>query len=162
MTAPQQPLTCQRCGRAVRTSADQYDVFERMHFVCFHFEFEHDPFDPDEECSAGGCPSRTVNARPMRRPENRQLIRQLTQQLSDRLTDDQKVWAQEYLTAGEWALALEMLADWLSEDARPITIEERDSFRRLADEMTITQRVMRAIDHCPDKPERRPAGRVEV
>ena len=28
-----------------------------MHYVCFHYEFEHDPADPDEECSAGGCPS---------------------------------------------------------------------------------------------------------
>lgn len=28
-----------------------------MHYVCFHYEFEHDPVDPDEECGAGGCPS---------------------------------------------------------------------------------------------------------
>lgn len=28
-----------------------------MHYVCFHFEFEHDPYDPDEECNAGGCPA---------------------------------------------------------------------------------------------------------
>ena len=33
----------------------QYDVFEQMHYVCFHYEFEHDPFDPDEECTAGGA-----------------------------------------------------------------------------------------------------------
>ena len=39
--------------------------------VCFHYEFEHDPFDPDEECTAGGCPSAAVNPRPDRRPENR-------------------------------------------------------------------------------------------
>ena len=42
-----------------------------MHYVCFHYEFEHDPFDPDEECTAGGCPSAAVNPRPERRPENR-------------------------------------------------------------------------------------------
>jgi hypothetical protein len=28
-----------------------------MHYVCFHYEFEHDPTDPDEVCNAGGCPS---------------------------------------------------------------------------------------------------------
>jgi len=42
-----------------------------MHYVCFHYEFEHDPIDVDEECSAGGCPSAAVNPHPERRPENR-------------------------------------------------------------------------------------------
>ncbi|MDX6242237.1 MAG: hypothetical protein QOG10_7186 [Kribbellaceae bacterium] len=50
-------LECQRCRRPVRASAATYEVFERMHYVCFHYEFEHDPADPDEVCSAGGCPS---------------------------------------------------------------------------------------------------------
>lgn len=31
-------------------------MFEQMHYVCFHFEFEHRA-DPDVECSAGGCPA---------------------------------------------------------------------------------------------------------
>lgn len=39
-----------------------------MHYVCFHYEFEHDPADPDEECTAGGCPSTVINPRPDRRP----------------------------------------------------------------------------------------------
>jgi hypothetical protein len=39
-----------------------------MHYVCFHYEFEHDPVDPDEECGAGGCPSAAVGPRPERRP----------------------------------------------------------------------------------------------
>lgn len=34
-----------------------------MHYVCFHYEFEHDPTDPDTECSGGGCPSRRVGLR---------------------------------------------------------------------------------------------------
>jgi hypothetical protein len=41
----------------VRTSAANFATFEEMHYVCFHYEFEHDPADPDEECQAGGCPS---------------------------------------------------------------------------------------------------------
>jgi hypothetical protein len=43
-------------------SQEQYQTFERMHYVCFHYEFEHHPFDPDEECDAGGCPSFKLDA----------------------------------------------------------------------------------------------------
>lgn len=46
---------CRRCGREV--ASPDFDVFEQMHYVCFHYEFEHDPADVDAECSAGGCPS---------------------------------------------------------------------------------------------------------
>jgi hypothetical protein len=35
-----------------------------MHYVCFHYEFEHDAFDPDEECTAGGRPSFKLDAPP--------------------------------------------------------------------------------------------------
>jgi hypothetical protein len=49
--------TCRHCGRPVVVSADQFEVFERMHYTCFHYLFEHDPYDPDEQCAAGGCPS---------------------------------------------------------------------------------------------------------
>ena len=59
---------CVRCGLEVRVNRESYEILERMHYVCFHFEFEHDPADPDEECSAGGCPSAAVNPRPDRRP----------------------------------------------------------------------------------------------
>ena len=47
---------CRRCGLPVEASAQDFDVFEQMHYVCFHYEFEHQG-DPDVECSAGGCPS---------------------------------------------------------------------------------------------------------
>jgi hypothetical protein len=63
-----QPLICRRCDRPVEVSQDQFGVFEHMHYVCFHYEFEHDPADPDEECAAGGCPSAAINPRPDRRP----------------------------------------------------------------------------------------------
>jgi hypothetical protein len=59
--------TCRRCRRPVRVSAEQFEVFEQMHYTCFHYEFEHDPFDPDEECAAGGCPSASIS--PTQRPE---------------------------------------------------------------------------------------------
>ncbi|MFC6006976.1 DUF7660 family protein [Angustibacter luteus] len=53
-------LECQRCHRPVRESAAQYEVFERMHYVCFHYEFEHGDTDVDTECGAGGCPSASL------------------------------------------------------------------------------------------------------
>ncbi|WP_134046132.1 DUF7660 family protein [Amycolatopsis arida] len=37
-------------------------MFEGMHYVCFHYEFEHDPTDPDVECAAGDCPSAAAAA----------------------------------------------------------------------------------------------------
>lgn len=57
MMSTNEPLLCQRCGRPVEVSAAEFQTFERMHYVCFHYEFEHDPVDPDRECEAGGCPS---------------------------------------------------------------------------------------------------------
>ena len=40
---------------------ERYEVFERMHWICFHFEFEHmsadgGPADPDEPCEDPTCP----------------------------------------------------------------------------------------------------------
>lgn len=142
---------CARCKRPVRISADQYDVFEQMHYVCFHYEFEHDPIDPDEECTAGGCPSRTVNARPMRRPENVTAIHALARSLADRLSSDQQTWGSEFLSNHEWGLALEMFADWLSEEPLPLAPSERDAFRRLSTELGNAQRVMRPLEDCPDR-----------
>ena len=49
-------LVCRRCDLPVVVSAEYYETFERMHYVCFHYEFEHRS-DPDSECSAGGCPA---------------------------------------------------------------------------------------------------------
>ncbi len=31
-----------------------------MHYVCFHYEFEHGDVDVDDECHAGGCPSASL------------------------------------------------------------------------------------------------------
>ena len=36
-------------------NASMYDVFEQMHWLCFHLEFEHQT-DPDEECGDPSCP----------------------------------------------------------------------------------------------------------
>ncbi len=64
-TETKEPV-CVRCGLEVRVNRDSYELFERMHWVCFHFEFEHMGFDPDEECDAPGCPSSPFNSPPAR------------------------------------------------------------------------------------------------
>ena len=56
MTSTSEEQQCRRCGQPV--ASRDYELFERMHYVCFHYEFEHGEFDVDEECTAGGCPSR--------------------------------------------------------------------------------------------------------
>jgi hypothetical protein len=122
-----------------------------MHYVCFHYEFEHDPVDPDEECPAGGCPSKAVHPRPMRRPENVAALLELARSLADRLTSEQQIWGAEFLQAQEWDLALEMFADWLSEGASPVTPDEREVFRDLSSQMGNEERVMQPLGLCPDR-----------
>jgi hypothetical protein len=39
----------------VTVHASDYDVFEKMHWLCFHLEFEHKG-DPDAPCSDPSCP----------------------------------------------------------------------------------------------------------
>lgn len=49
---------CKRCGHPVVVEADRYDVFEQMHWSCFHYEYEHDvDRDPDDPCG-DVCPAR--------------------------------------------------------------------------------------------------------
>lgn len=49
---------CVRCQHPVTAKAQNYETFERMHWVCFHFEYEHGELDPDEPCGDPRCPSR--------------------------------------------------------------------------------------------------------
>jgi hypothetical protein len=46
---------CKRCNKPVMKNCNEYDVFEQMHWLCFHLEFEHDG-DPDVPCGDPGCP----------------------------------------------------------------------------------------------------------
>jgi hypothetical protein len=65
--SPDLPV-CVRCGRVVRVNAERYDVFERMHWVCFHYEFEHEvgapDRDPDQACGDPVCPTRAFDLDP--------------------------------------------------------------------------------------------------
>ena len=52
--------SCSAAAVSSSASVDRYDDFEQMHYVCFHYEFEHKG-DPDVECAAGGCPAAGVS-----------------------------------------------------------------------------------------------------
>ena len=48
-------LLCVRCGKPVNKNKENYETFEKMHWICFHLEYEH-MTDPDEPCEDASCP----------------------------------------------------------------------------------------------------------
>jgi len=54
MPANKLPI-CVRCNKPVEENIAQYDVHEKMHWLCFHLEYEHDG-DPDISCNDPSCP----------------------------------------------------------------------------------------------------------
>ena len=76
-------------------------------------------------------------------------LRALVILLAGHLTLDQARSADELIDASEFGVALEMLADWLSENETPIPDEVRHDFERLSVQMMNVERVMRPLDLCP-------------
>lgn len=62
---------CVRCHRPVIRNREHFETFERMHWSCFHYEFEH-PDDPDVACGDPSCPARAFDLEPLPawRPES--------------------------------------------------------------------------------------------
>lgn len=56
----------------------------------------------------------------------------------------------EFVDAGELGLALEQIADVLSEDEMPISASERRDMLELVDRMQMDDRVPGALRFCPD------------
>ncbi|KAB8145894.1 hypothetical protein F8S13_02105 [Chloroflexia bacterium SDU3-3] len=50
-----EPLICARCQQPVTAHPEDYEDFERMHWLCYHLEFEHHA-DPDVPCDEPICP----------------------------------------------------------------------------------------------------------
>lgn len=65
------------------------------------------------------------------------------------LNDEQRRWYAEFLDANELGLALEMLADWLGEAARPVSDGDRVEMMALAEEMGNEPRVASPLSLCP-------------
>jgi hypothetical protein len=49
---------CKRCSMPVETDEKEYTLFEGMHWICFHYEFEHGDIAPDVPCGDPSCPNR--------------------------------------------------------------------------------------------------------
>ncbi|PPK97481.1 hypothetical protein CLV92_10311 [Kineococcus xinjiangensis] len=82
---------CRRCSRPVSAPARDYEIFEQMHYVCFHYEFEHDmgsgATDVDSDCGIPGCPSGLM---PPVSPSSdaQQALRDITEALRDPYSPD--------------------------------------------------------------------------
>lgn len=46
---------CVHCDKPVEKYSEDYEVFEKMHWLCFHLVFEHEG-DPDVTCNDPACP----------------------------------------------------------------------------------------------------------
>ncbi|MFE4000455.1 MafI family immunity protein [Nocardioides sp. YIM B13467] len=78
-------------------------------------------------------------------------LRGLLIRLADRLSSEDITLIAELVDANELGLALEQLADVLSEDERPLTEDERADMVALADRMHMGDRVPHALAFCPER-----------
>lgn len=69
--------------------------------------------------------------------------------LEDRLPPDQVALIHEFIDAGEWCLALEQIADVLSEDEIGLRDDERADLLSLNTRMDMGNRVPQALTFCP-------------
>jgi hypothetical protein len=76
-------------------------------------------------------------------------IRGLVILLDEHLTAEQIRSVDEMVDASEFGVALEALADWLSEKETPIPDEDRQDFERLSSQVGNSERVMSALSRCP-------------
>ena len=71
--------------------------------------------------------------------------------LDDRLPGKDITLIAEFIDANELGLALEGIADALSEDEQPLSQEERADMLALVERMQMDERVPRALTFCPAK-----------
>jgi hypothetical protein len=71
--------------------------------------------------------------------------------LDDRLPGKDIMLIAEFIDANELGLALEQMADVLSEDEKPLAADERADMLVLVDRMQMGDRVPRALSFCPTR-----------
>ena len=86
----------------------------------------------------------------MDRPSLELRLTALGASVADRLTIDQTAWLSEFVGAGEYGVALEMIADWLSEAGASVLPAERAEAETLSTAMGNHDRVMGPLALCPD------------
>jgi hypothetical protein len=69
--------------------------------------------------------------------------------LDDRLPGKDVTLIAEFINANELALALEQMADVLSEDEQPLSVDERADMLALVERMQMGDRVPHALTFCP-------------
>jgi hypothetical protein len=69
--------------------------------------------------------------------------------LDDRLSERDAKLIHEFIEVGEYGLALEQIADVLSEDEVPISDQERADMLALVEAMEMGDRVPGALGWCP-------------
>jgi hypothetical protein len=69
--------------------------------------------------------------------------------LDDRLPGKDVTLIAEFIDANELGLALEQLADALSEDEQPLSPDEREDMLALPERMQMGDRAPRALEFCP-------------
>jgi hypothetical protein len=77
------------------------------------------------------------------------LLHGLLVRLDDRIPDGDITLIAEFIDANELGLALEQMADALSEDEKPLTEDERADMLALVERMQMGDRVSRALSFCP-------------
>jgi len=70
--------------------------------------------------------------------------------LDDRLPGKDITLIAEFIEANELGLALEQMADVLSEDEQPLSSDERADMLALVARMQMGDRVARALQFCPE------------
>jgi hypothetical protein len=71
--------------------------------------------------------------------------------LDDRLPGKDLTLIAEFIDANELGLALEQMADAMSEDELPLASYERSDMLALVERMGMDDRVPRALDFCPER-----------
>lgn len=77
-------------------------------------------------------------------------LRGLVIRLEERLPRKDVTLVTEFIDAGELGLALEQMADVLSEDEQPLAPSERGDMLELVDRLHMGGRVPGALRFCPD------------
>ena len=77
------------------------------------------------------------------------LLHRLLVRLDDRLPGKDVTLIAEFIDANELSLALEQLADVLSDDEQPLWSDERADILAPANRMQTGDRVPRALEFCP-------------
>lgn len=78
-------------------------------------------------------------------------LHSLLVRLDDRLPGKDVTLIAEFIDANELGLALEQMANVLSEDGKPLSADERDDMLALMDRMRMDDRVLRALAFCPER-----------